>query len=271
MARAAWLWAAVILSLGLAEARGAPFVPWDGLDGNAWIYFGAPQTRIHMYTANAGSYEVGFDVAPGTHIARGENALRFSYGGAATGHMESNQWTGSLGVTNVGGSRTFRDLLVLVAIDANSLPPDFSFSLGSGGSNYSFVPADDFSWYSHPEYATGRPCGYYSVTNPQGEGIAYDFAAGMVTVYAARNVDLAPGQTVTLDYSFANLPGDAVFSVYGYDANIGWIYHTNRGVIDVNSSGSPVSTFAVVVPEPCGLAMLACGAAWAWRRRWRRG
>jgi hypothetical protein len=271
-ARAAALIAALITFLGVAEAKAAPFTPWDSLDSNAWIYYGGSQTRINMYTANAGAYQVGFDQKNTNGSARGENALQFSYGGATTGHMTASQLTGSFGVHDAAGSNgpTYQDLLILVAINAPALPSDFSFSLGTGSNNYQFNDANDFGYYSHPEYVTGRPSGYYAATNPQGENLSYDFAGGMVSVYAAQGVNLAPGQTVTFNYSFADLPGEAVFSVYGYDASVGWIYHTNRSVIDATTPGSPVSTFAVA-PEPATVVLLLCGAAWAGRRRCRRG
>ena len=51
---------------------------------------------------------------------------------------------------------------------------------------------------------------------------------------------------IILDYAFENLPGTAVFSVYGEDAAVGWIYHCNRGLIDDHRPAGLVSTFEVV-------------------------
>lgn len=261
--------ALLALLIGISAAEAA-FIPWEPLTGDSWIYTGAAgQTRLKMHTVNGGDYEIGFDQAAGGNRSRGMNALRFSYGGLSTGHLIATDLAGTLGVTNGGDARTFRDILVLVAIDAASLPADFSMSLGiSGQAAYTFNTATDFGYYDQPTWDTGRPSGYYSITSPKREGIAYDFERGMVTVFAAQNVALGPGGSTTLTYAFQHLPGTAVFSVYGYDADIGWIYHTNRAVIDARQPTSPVSTFAVA-PEPSTLALLAVRTALAVRRRSR--
>jgi len=255
--------------LGMAAAAQAASIPWDPLTADSWIYIGAPQTRLKMHTVNAGDYEVGFDQAATGNKSRGMNALTFSYGGHSTGHLAAADLAGTFGVTNGGNARTFRDLVVLVAIEAASLPADFSMSLGvSGQAAYTFNRANDFGYYDQLTWDTGRPSGYYSITSPQREGIAYDFERGMVTVYAAQNVALGPGGSATLAYAFQHLPGRAVFSVYGYDADIGWIYHTNRAVIDAKQPTAALSTFEVT-PEPATLALLAVGAALVAGRRRR--
>jgi hypothetical protein len=255
--------------LGTAAAAQAAFIPWDPLTADSWIYVAAPQTRIKMHTVNAGDYEIGFDQAATGNRSRGMNALTFSYGGQSTGHLAAADLAGTFGVTNGGNTRTFKDLLVLVAIDAASLPAGFSMSLGvSGQAAYTFNTATDFGYYDQPAWDTGRPSGYYSITSPRREGIAYDFERGMVTVYAAQNVALGPGQSATLAYAFQHLPGRAVFSVYGYDADIGWVYHTNRAVIDARQPTAPFLSTFEVTPEPATLALLAAGAALiAGRRR----
>lgn len=267
--RPALLAAAVLFSGAAASAGWDPSVgPWDALKSDSWIYMGSG-TRMTMHAANATQdYEFGFDQAGGG--ARGMNALKFSYGGQTTGHLVATGLAGSFAVTNTGDSRTFKDLLILVAIDASSLPADFSFSLGvAGAAPYGFNPTADFAWYDHPDWDTGRPSGYYSLTDPTHEGIAYGFDKGMVTVYAAQNVSLGPNGSTWFDYSFTHLPGTACFSVYGYDASAKtqWIYHTNRAVTD--SYGSAVSTFEVA-PEPATLVLLAAGVAMAAkiRSRW---
>jgi hypothetical protein len=183
--------------------------------------------------------------------------------------MFSTSESDSFAVKNTGGSRTFADLLVLVAIDAASLAEDFSFSLGvQGETAYMFDPDMDFGFYDHSEYDTGRPSGLYSASSPSGEGVSYEFETGMVSVFAAVGVDLGPDGSVTFDYMFENLPGKAVFSVYGFDSEVGWIYHTNRGVPEPDLTRL-VSTFEVV-PEPATLGLLCLGAAACYRRRRRR-
>ena len=61
-------------------------------------------------------------------------------------------------------------------------------------------------------------------------------------------------------------PGRAVFSVYGFLDGGTEIYHTNRGVDDLNDPGRGVSTFEVL-PEPGTLVFLLCGAMGLWARR----
>ncbi|MFB3890562.1 MAG: PEP-CTERM sorting domain-containing protein [Phycisphaerae bacterium] len=253
--------------LVLSASAQAAFTPWDALPADSWIYAGTSQTRIKLYTANAGAYDVGFDVAQANHSARGENALKFSLSGSTNGHLVSSQLAGSFGVANVGGTRTFSDLVILVAIDAPSLPGDFAMSLALHGTTAYNFSAADFAYYTQGANATGRPSGYYSVTSPSSEGVAYSFSSGMVTLFAAQGANLAPASTVTFDYSFTDLPGTAVFSVYGLDPSVGWIYHTNRSVIDANNPSSPVSTFEVV-PEPAAALLAGFGLLAAlWKRR----
>jgi MYXO-CTERM domain-containing protein len=272
------MWGSRIVSSALAasafvaaaSAVHAGFVPWDDLVGDNWIKgLTDPNPKLTMHTANGGDYMVGFDAANGVR-SRGMNALRFISGGAGADRRVCDALTGSFSVQNSGNARPFRDVLILVSIGAPSLPADFSMSLGVAGQPaYAFDVAGDFGFYDHPAWDSGRPSGYYSATSPRREGISYAFQTGMVTVYAAKDVNLAPGGgTVTFDYSFAHLPGTAVFSVYGYDADIGWIYHTNRAVADANQPALPVSTFEVT-PEPSALALAGLGAAAVWRRRAR--
>jgi len=229
------------------------FEPWDPLVSDSWIFFGEPQTRIVTHSVNEGDYEIGFDQSRKDGSARGGNALKFSYGDNNTGHLIAESLAGSFDVENTGDNRVFSDLIFLVAINAVSLPVDFSMSMAvSGGSTYNFDLETDFTYYDHGEYDTGRPSGYYSVTSPSSEGISYSFSAGVVTVFAAAGVNLGPSNSVTIDYVFENLPGDAVFSVYGFDSDVGWVYHTNRAVIDEQSPRDPVSTFEVLPGPICG-------------------
>jgi len=263
------LWGAILGGSGLSAQ--AAFIPWDSLTADAWVVKNVGDPKLAMHTVNAGDYPVGFDVAAG-NLSRGMNALQFSYGGKSTGHLASASLAGEFKVLNVGGSNgpTFKDLLVLVAIDAASLPADFAMSLSAAGqSAYHFDPVADFGYYDEPTWDTGRPSGYYSATSPQKEGVAYALQKGMVTVYDAQQLSLAPGGSVTFDYTFNHLPGTAYFSVYGYDPqDVGWIHHTNRAVLDLNQSSKPVSTFEVA-PEPGTLALAALGMAVVLRRRSR--
>ena len=262
--------AAVLSALmTFTAASQAAFVPWEPLTSDSWIVISPSNPKLTMHTANGGDYLVGFDQAASGNRARGLNALVFSYGGSTTGHLASLQTSGQFAVQNAGNARTFSDLLLVVAINAPALPQGFAMTLGPAGQTpYVLDPAADFGYYDHPAWATGRPSGYYSLTSPQGEPVAYAFASGMVSVFAAQGANLGPSGSVTFDYAFTGLPGRAVFSVYGLDAEVGWIYHTNRAVTDLNSPTSPLSTFEVT-PEPSALALVACGAAFLARRRRR--
>ncbi len=256
-----------LVIFGTAVSAHAAFIPWDLLSSDSWIVIDTGAVKPLMHTANGGDYPIGFDQAGTGNKARGMNALTFSAGGTGTDHRVATALTGSFTVRN-GGSRTFSDLVLVAAINAASLPGDFSMSLGvSGATPYAFSPAADFG-YCDSSAPTGRPSGYYSITSPSREDLTYSFPAGMVTAFAAAGVNLAPsGGTVTFNYAFANLPGTAVFSVYAYDATIGWIYHTNRSLVDQNQAGNP-STFEVA-PEPATLALVAAGAAAVFGRRQR--
>jgi hypothetical protein len=269
--------AAGLVVLAVCASLRAGTDPWGSLTDDSWIAFDPGNPPMTLTPVNAGlSYALGFDQAAAGDKARGMNALVFSWGGSQTGHLASPDLAGSFAISNTGDSRTFADLVLVVAIDAPTLPFGFSLSLGETGKTaYAFDPPHDFTFYDHPGYDTDRPSGYYSITSPTGEPIAYDFSSGMVTAWAAEGVNLGPGGTASFDYAFANLPGRAVFSVYGHDAEVGWIYHTNRAVLDDKNSGKPVSTFEVL-PEPGTLALVALGAAVLAerRRRWqgaRRG
>jgi len=256
----------VVISL-IARPAWAVFSPWEVLTDDSWIYHGEqPPDRLIMHTINAGDYEVGFDQRANNQSAKGMNTLKFSLGGTNTGHLISASPVGSVGIRNTGNARTFSDLLILVAIDANALPADFSMSLGIGGTVHQFDVNTDFGYYDHPEYDTGRPSGYYSLTSPSREDLTYEFNRGMVSVFVAPNANLGPAGLVSLNYAFANLPGPTIFSVYGLDSTIGWIYHTNRSVLDEHSPGEFVSTFKVV-PEPHSLLLLLFGAGTFLRKR----
>lgn len=103
-----------------------------------------------------------------------------------------------------------------------------------------------------------------------GPGTRSSTIPGLSSTSARRSPSCTPS-TAAIDYSFASLPGRAVFTIYGFDADVGWIYHTNRAVIDAAQPAQPVSTFEVL-PEPGTAALAAAGAAAiaARRARWRR-
>ncbi|MCX5673384.1 MAG: PEP-CTERM sorting domain-containing protein [Planctomycetota bacterium] len=263
--------------LGSAAIAQAAFIPWDPLVKNAetgkepWIAHPENTVQLTMYTANGGSYLVGFDQIPpppASQVAKGMNALKFSYGGSETGNLSSSMLTDSFTV-KAGGGRAMTDVLLLIAIDAPSLPAGFGLTLTpSVGSAYTFNPAADFGYYDHPTWDTGRPSGYYGATSPTREDVAYDFSTGMATVFALPGANLSSTQPITFNYAFTNLPGRAVFSVYGRASGSSLIYHTNRAVPDGNPGGSAVSTFEVA-PEPATLALAAFGAAGLLARRTR--
>ncbi len=250
---------AVATLIALSAPAGAGLTkPWDDLTADSWVF---PNTA-RMYPANSDAeYRAGFSTAKNNGGARGTNSLRFN-DSSATHHATTDQ-TGNFDVL-CSGTEDFTDVLILMAIDADALPGDFAVSM----SGYDFDPAADFCYYDGTAYATGRPAGYHSVTNPTGAPIAYDFTDGMVTILALSGLSFDKDHPVTVTYAFENLPGRAVFSVYGMTGGGSEIYHTNRGVEDLNDAGRGVSTFEVVpVPEPGTLALLACGMLALPRRR----
>jgi hypothetical protein len=232
------------------------YAPWDNLTADSWIDFlSAEHPRMYPVNCKNGcsdtdpNYPIAFLQAAAGNRARGMNALRFVHAGQTSGRMVSADPAGSFGVGNFGADNYFSSVLLVVAIYSGSLPGDFSFSLGmSGRQPYQLGPGH-FSYYDNP---FGRPSGYYSVTDPNGEDLTYAFSTGMVVVYDVDGLSsFGPGQTITIDYSFNNLPGPAVFSVYGFVGSDPEpsIYHTNRAIPDNNDPDhKPVSTFAVTVP-----------------------
>jgi hypothetical protein len=249
---------AAVVVLGAGPALRADFIPWDPsyLTNDSWILFPTtdPNGLPRMHTVNDGDFAVGFDQAKSNNSARGMNALKFSYGGGTAGHLSSTSLAGQFQV-QAGGTQEFGSLLILVAIDSNFLPDEFAFSMGGR----TFDPSADFGFYDplFPKtYSAGRPSGYYSVTDPNAEPLSYCFDKGMVTIMGLSGLTLDGSHPLTVDYAFESLPGKAVFSVYGVVAGKDWIYHTNRGMLDLNDSTSAVSTFEVVA-EPGVVAIPA--------------
>ena len=207
-----------------------------------------------MYPVNAAdtaevdsSYPIAFSQAGTGDKAKGMNSLKFVHGGEMTGHMVSSDLKGGFAIANTGDNRIFTDILILAAIDADSLDPDFSMSLSLPGQTPYNLDANDFCYYDSP---FGRPSGFYSITDPNEDGISYAFDNGMVTVYGVGDISLSQGSSMTINYQFNDLPGAAVFSVYGFVGTDPYptIYHTNRAFVDQNDSKhNPVSTFAVTI------------------------
>lgn len=255
---------AVAMVLATALPAQAVFTkPWDDLaaDPNPrWI----DSNSVNMYPANsATTYTVMFSKAKSSGGARGMNSLKFV--DTTDAHHVSNDLVGNVDVL-ASGNETFGDVLVLVAIDATSLPGDFALTMNG----YACDTQADFVYYDGTQYAAGRPSGYYpGKTNPTGEPIAYDFQSAMVTLLAFEGVTLDSSNSYNLNYAFENLPGRAVLSVYALPEGGTTIGHTNRSLYDLNDAASTVSTFEVV-PEPASLAMLAFGAAALLGRKRRR-
>jgi len=253
---------------GLAEAGAGEtgqWRPWDPLINDSWI---GPYTTTYMYAVNTDQrYEIRFNDAPTSNVAKGMNALRFSAAadGESIGNFFSTKKKNTFFVRNFGGHQDYSDILLLIAIDANALPDEFRLSLDVPKSNEEQVrlSAADFVFYDHPDYDTYRPSGYYSDTDPTREALGYAFAtndftyvfdsnsprrsfeSGMVCIVAFSGLPLVTGgSAVEFNYLFEHLSATAVFSVYSYKD--GLIEHTNRALLDNNDATSGVSSFEVV-------------------------
>ncbi len=255
----------VVTCVAAATAQAQSYAPWDALTEASWIDLGDAAVWPHMYPINAGrpgiaaSYPVAFSPAGGGNKAKGMNAIKFRHAGQMTGRMVSSDHAGTFEVVNTGKDNTFTAILLLVAINApgGSLGDGFGLTLDPETGDAFGLDPNHFVFYDN---RFGRPSGYYFTTNPAdphstnpaGEPIAYAFDKAMVSLYAVEGItSLGQGRSVRIDYRFANLPGPAVFSAYGYigtDPQAS-IYHTNRAFVDANDSQhNPVSTFAVTVP-----------------------
>jgi len=264
---ATWFIATFVCFCLAADALGADFNPWSPLVNDSWVKLDPnawldPNNRLVMHTIDPNDpvYYVGFDKVRKDGAARGLKSLKFSFSSQNIGHMLSQDQIGSFAIENTGDNRTFADILLLVAVDANSLDENFALALGSPDISEPNEPnavlatlrAVDFGYYYHPEYHAGRPTGYYSQSSPTDEPLSYLFDSGMVTIFALRQADLGPQGSMTINYGFEKLLAPAVFSLYGYDAAVGWIYHTNRAVPDDNDPQAAVSTFAVLAQAILG-------------------
>ena len=243
------------MALPASRSLASNYIPWDELTMDSWIDFFDGVDPL-MYPSNAldaddidFSYPVAFSQAGGGDKAKGMNALKFVHGGMTDGDLVSSDPAGSFGIKNSGDSNTFTTLLIVIAIQADSLDKDFSMNLGVQGQKLYTLDVNDFSYYDNPY---GRPSGYYSITDPNAEPLTYAFDSGMVAVYGLSGMSsLAPGETVNVDYTFDSLPGPAVFSIYGFIGTdpMPTIYHTNKAFLDKNdtSNKNKISTFAVTV------------------------
>lgn len=254
--RKATLLMCVLVSLTLLSiAKADPYIAWDELaeDPNAnWIEFFDYAEKIRMYPTNATdtdvepNYIVAFSQAGTGDKAKGMNALKFVHGGQIEGHLVSTDLVGSFDVKNTGNDNDFSMILITVAINTDLLAYDFEMTIGMRDQTPYQLGPDDFGYSDNP---LGRPSGYYSVTDPNGEPLTYAFNNGMVTVYGVSGLTgLASNESVTIDYSFSDLPGPAVFNVYGFMGVD--IYHTNKAFLDQNDIGgskNKISTFAVTV------------------------
>ncbi|MCF7954912.1 MAG: hypothetical protein K9M75_03825 [Phycisphaerae bacterium] len=257
----------LVIFLMIADICTAEYKPWDDLSGDNWIQFLGVNVP-NIYPVNAAdaadvqaSYPISFvqgayDPQKDIYKARGMNALRFFNGGSIDGHFVSSAKSGSFVIGNTGDSNLFSDILILVAIGTDNLDENFSMTLNLAGNAPYTLDASDFVYYDNP---AGRPSGFYSMTNPDHEPVSYAFETGMVTVYGVSGLsgldhvidknNPYPYNTITIEYSFSDVPAPVVFSVYGYVATDPepTIYHTNRSSIDVNNKSKQVSTFAVTV------------------------
>ena len=246
----------VFIACSTDRSVASNYIAWDELTEDCWIdFFDGVNPRI--YPANAQdasdidiSYPMAFSQAGGGDKAKGMNALKFVHGGRTEGNMVSSDLSGSFGIKNSGDSNTFTAILIAIAINTGSLDEDFTMQMNLQGQEPYTLDANDFCYYDNPY---GRPSGYYSVTDPNNEPLAYAFDKGMVTVYGLSGMSsLGVEESINIDYAFDYLPGPAVFSVYGF---IGTdpeptIYHTNKAFLDTNDPGgkkNKISTFAVTV------------------------
>ncbi len=237
------------------EPNEAPFVPWSVLEvaeglGPTWLK--SDGWTEYLYTVNDRAYALSFGLARSDGGPRGANALKFVHNQEALGHHVNEQVQGYFDVINTGDTNTFEDLVILVALDANQLDPDFGLKMWADANESLFVfdPARHFVWYdpSALGYDTGRPSGINPLTIPSYEPVAYLFNQGLISQVSFGQVNLAPSASARLYYAFDCLQAKAVFSVYGSVNKKGKtsIYHSNRSVANPENPDEQVSTFSVM-------------------------
>lgn len=253
--------ALTVLAIAVLPAPAA-YVPWTAVqynpvEGGNWVHIDPTQTTFEMYPVNGPAIKSVFDIKkPSDGSAKGMNAVKFLYGGQKTGHLTSTALAGSFAVINdpKDAGQVYKDILLMVAIDAASLPTGWCMTL-----NGTALDADDFAYVDGSALATGRPSGYYPAPEPFDTGlpgtapardeISHLFDKGMVSIFAFPDVNLTKtGTPLAVDYSFLDLPGDATFSAYASIGTSG-IKHTNRSWDDTRVSDDLISTFSVLAPE----------------------
>ncbi|MBT3198589.1 MAG: hypothetical protein HN350_01615 [Phycisphaerales bacterium] len=255
---------AVTLSASVSSVQGA-YTPWDTLTNDSWMDDNNASTpSLRMYAANnTVEYRVSFGGAKNSK-ASGMKAIRFD---ETDSHHQTTNQTGTFTLKKTGAAE-YTTILVLVAVDANTLPANFACTLNG----YAFDRVNDFAYYDPAAlgYDTGRPAGYYSATNPTSEPIAHTFDSGMVSLMAIENILFTQNNPITVSYAFENLPGAAAFNIYGMQSDLQGqptdIYHTNTGVQDLNNPTQGVTSFTVL-PEPTSITLLGCMAIALLRKR----
>ena len=241
--------------------------PWDELVSDSWI---GPAVTTQMYPFNtANTWTIEFKDAaltgPQAYQAKGMNALRFDYQGQNTGHLFTRACSGGFAVRNFSSDKTYHEFLLLVVVKDETLPDNFAFSLSAHEPNQWDATLDrqDFIFYHQPSYDTGRPSGYYSVTDPNSEPLASvfdiadlrdrvdpngprrDFNSAMVSLVELNQVTLAPGGgSVVVYYQLDHLTVPATIYIYSGQNHI--VNLTNRAVIDNHNPAEPISTLEFI-------------------------
>ncbi len=239
----------------VVDTNEVPFMPWGVLEvvegmGPNWLK--SDDWTEYLYTVNDRAYALSFGLARSDGGPRGANALKFVHNQEALGHHVETQVQGYFDVINTGDTNTFEDLVILVALDANQLNPDFGLTLWTDANEslFAFDPAKDFVWYDPCAlgYDTGRPSGIYFLTTPSYEPVTYLFNQGQISQVSLEQINLAPSTSARVYYAFDCLQAKAVFSVYGTVNKKGKIsiYHSNRSVANSENAKEEVSTFAVL-------------------------
>ncbi len=265
----------------LVSAQDPLSMPWSPLTVDVDVpanWLDVHTEPAMMYPVNGGAYTLGFQGLKNDSSPRGMKSLRFVQGDKSSGHITQSTLQGTMAIRNAGDNRTFTDLLVVVAIDANALPADFSLTLEGHTLETEGVqvavldPNSDFVYYDPNAlgYPVGRPSGCYTACNavngcrstvPASEPLSYLFDRGMVSMYAFKAVDLLPTKNIDdqaslplydyrISYSVRNLYTPMSFNVYGYDAIVDLVYHTNRSIPGEDPKNGKVSTFVVLPQAP---------------------
>ncbi|MEW6440512.1 MAG: nitroreductase [bacterium] len=193
----------------------------------------------------------------------------------------SDAQSGTFYVTDTGGKGYMDEVLLLVSVNAESLPPDFSLRIQSSGyvitTNSSQVvtsaefdanaldqtfTADDFADYGYgpqswkPEGSAGYPLWFgQNVSDPATSSLLLFIDLNVATVKEATLLPLDPDPqnkgAAKITYTFAGLPGLAAFNVYGFTfySNAGQGISWTNKTADTGSSGLTVNP---PPPDPGG-------------------